>query len=102
MGTEMNDSTRNPLIRPVNIGVPQQDAKYNKNPSKPPTVTNIGDKTMTYYKFGTAASVTLTLKDPLTNAPNPAKPNEITYTNDITPGVITDAESKKAPKRDVP
>ena len=92
MGNEMNDSTHNPLIRPVNIGVAKQDASYNANPADAPKIVNNGYKTMTYYKMVTAGTITVTTKSN----------GKFIYTNDITPAPIKDEDADKPPKRDVP
>ena len=61
MGTTMNDASRNPLIRPVNIGVPNEVAQPSPDPSKSPKMVNTGEITKTYFRFSTAASVTIDL-----------------------------------------
>ena len=91
MGTVMNDTERNPLIRPVSIGVPNQVAEHTStDPSVRPTIKNEGEETKTYFKFITAASLTLTYTDP--KKPGIKLP-DITYNSDQTPPAMKPGET---------
>ena len=97
MGTTMNDSERNPLIRPVNIGVPNEVAKPSSDKSKPPTMVNTGDITKTYFRFVTAGSVAITYK----TSPTSNDIHKITYDSDATPAPIKASDAKNPTKREL-
>ena len=89
MGNEMNDSSRNYLIRPTNVGVPNIKAIYPKNIDNNPKLSfkNIGYETKEYAKFGTAKAIYITYIDP--------KKGTITATfnSDVTPGPLKQGEA---------
>ena len=97
MGTTMNDSERNPLIRPVNIGVPNEVARPQPDKSKPPKMVNTGDITKTYFRFVTASSVTISYK----TSPSSTDILTTTYNSDATPAPIKASDAKKLPKHEL-